>query len=108
MAKVGAEGAGVTDFEERDYQAAWSDLSHQAFGEGGLMEQRDSARSEARQLRTENERWRADIEMWHQHYARELVEAHGEIERLRVELRGFICEECLKPLGQPKDGQELR
>jgi hypothetical protein len=45
-------------------------------------------------LRNNQER-REEVEMRHGDLVR-------ENERLRTELRGFICEECLKPLGRAK------
>lgn len=49
------------DLEARDYQAAHADLMSQAFGTGGLMEQRDEARSASRHLQAELDQCRQQL-----------------------------------------------
>jgi hypothetical protein len=66
-----AASALVTD-EARDYEAAWKDLYHQAFGIGGLMEQRDEARAEVNPVIRANERLVAERD-----------ELLGQVERLK-------------------------
>lgn len=83
---------------EAEFPGAWDSVSNEC--ECGLPDNIDDrcldhGGEERTALRAEIERLRADVDMWHRHYASLLNDAHDENERLRARIEYFeTCGDC--------------